>query len=261
MRRLLPILALLATPAPAAELTALLTDDQIGPWKGVGRLVIAERASCSGALVRDRIVLTAAHCLFDRTSRRLAAPEDVAFYAGLRNGRFAAKGVGRRIVVHPEYRYEDELSERGRYGVDIAIVEMAEPVAGNGVRPFELSTAFFKGDPVTIVSYAKGRNEYPSLERGCRTELRTRQDAEFACHVDFGASGAPVFRDGPGGPRIVSVLSGLLDRGDDRLALGAVLGHTLPLLLEELQRTSPGRKQATPSDRRTVPGFSKPPDK
>ncbi len=260
MLRLL-LLALLAAPASAAELQPLVTDLEIGPWKGVGQVVVRREISCTGALVRDRIVLTAAHCLYDRETRRLAAPGEVEFYAGLRNGRYAAMGRGRRIVVHPAYRFDERLSEREGYGVDIAIVETEEPVTGNGVEPFELSTAFFKGDPVTLVSYARGRNDHPSKEEGCMTELRTPREAEFACTVTYGASGAPVFREGPGGPRIVSVISALLERGDDQLALGAVLGHTLPLLLEELQRTGVGRKTAAPPEAgaRKGSGFRIPP--
>lgn len=261
MRRLAVLLALLlAAPAPAAELEPLLTDEAIAPWKGVGRLVMARRSTCTGALVAPRIVLTAAHCLYDHDAHELVTPEEVEFMAGLRDGRYAAVGQGRRIVVHPDYRYNPRVDGLDRNGVDIAIVELQAPLQGNGVRPFELSTAFFKGDPVTVVSYAKGRNEYPSMERGCRTELRTRTLAEFACSVDFGASGAPVFRDGPGGPRIVSVISAILERGDDRLALGAVLGHMLPILMQELNRTSPGRKRVTPGGG-VLPGASRPPDR
>jgi hypothetical protein len=66
------------------------------------------------------------------------------------------------------------------------------------------------GDRVAVVSYARERSERPSLEDACRV-LETRPDRVVVldCSIDFGASGSPVFRLGPEGAQIVSVISAL----------------------------------------------------
>ena len=65
---------------------ALTTADSARGWDAVGRLDIANRAFCTGALIAPDLVLTAAHCLFSKDTGQAYGPQDFKFLAGWRNG-------------------------------------------------------------------------------------------------------------------------------------------------------------------------------
>ena len=48
-------------------------------WEAVGRLELAGKAFCTGALIAPDLVLTAAHCLYDPTTGAEIPVEDIQF--------------------------------------------------------------------------------------------------------------------------------------------------------------------------------------
>jgi hypothetical protein len=54
------------------------------------------------------------------------------------------------------------------------------------------------------------------------------------CDIDFGASGAPIFRDEACVMRLVSVVSSMADLNGERVALGMDLARPLTILRQEL---------------------------
>ena len=101
MRQFLWVLAVLAGSAQAedASLTSLQTGEEARGWEAVGRLDIDGKGFCTGALIAPDLVLTAAHCMFDRDTGLAVDPSRLQFLAGLRNGRALA------------YRSEEHTSE------------------------------------------------------------------------------------------------------------------------------------------------------
>ncbi|MAE89375.1 MAG: trypsin, partial [Pelagibaca sp.] len=75
------------------------------PWQAVGRLELAGKAFCTGALIAPDMVLTAAHCLFDAETGARIPADKIQFLAGWRNGRAAAYRRVRRAVAHPSYDF------------------------------------------------------------------------------------------------------------------------------------------------------------
>ena len=61
------LLAATAFAASAQEsgLVALETRQDSQGWEAVGRLDIQGKGFCTASLLRDRLILTAAHCLYD----------------------------------------------------------------------------------------------------------------------------------------------------------------------------------------------------
>lgn len=251
MRWALVVLAgLLATNARAQgePLHGLETADDAAGWEAVGRLDIDGKGFCTGALIAEDLVLTAAHCLYDRDTGAPVDASRVEFLAGLRNGQALAYRTVRRAAVHPAYRFGAEAGvEESR--VDVALLELDRPIRSTQVRPFETAGAVRAGARVGVVSYAVDRAEVPSLEDACGVLGEQAGVLVMDCLVDFGSSGAPVFATVGGVARIVSVISAKGELDGQAVALGSTLAEPLAELREAFEA---GTGPAAPAEVRTL---------
>lgn len=218
---LLVTLAVAAT-AQDSRLERLDVGDEARQWEAVGRLELGGRGFCTGALVAPNLVLTAAHCLYDRTTGGRLDHGQIEFMAGLRNGRAVAYRTIRRAVTHPDYEFDAEVTA-DRVRNDVALLELHHPIKNTRVTPFETDDRPRKGQKIGVVSYAKGRAEAPSLQNICTVMARQQGVLVMSCDVDFGSSGAPVFSFDGGQPRIVSVVSAMAEVEGRKVSLGTQL--------------------------------------
>lgn len=171
----------------------------------------------------------------------------IEFLAGWRNGRASAHRQVRRLVVHPDYIYDGEVSAR-RVRYDLALLELAHPIKNTTVEPFDTAGKPRRGERVGVVSYGRDRSEVPSLQEVCEVLAHQSGVMVTSCTVDYGSSGAPIFSFDGGDARIVSVVSAKSEMDDGRrIALGTDLNVPLEHMKTRLKTGASSYRNAVPT--------------
>jgi protease YdgD len=234
---------LLANPAQAqsTKLRQLNTGNDALAWQSVGRLDIGKNGYCTGTLIASDLVLTAAHCVYDKSTGARVTPENLAFQAGLTNGEASARRSVSQIEAHSGY---DPHAPHNLQNVrhDIALVRLAEPIPTFELDPFTVFSGTLPQGAVSVVSYGRGRSDALSRQNQC--EVLGRQDGLVVldCDVTFGSSGAPVFTHLNGRGQIASVISGGGTFSGKQVALGMALPQLVSDLKQQMRVNKPRPK-------------------
>ncbi|HUF86220.1 MAG TPA: trypsin-like serine protease [Thermohalobaculum sp.] len=226
-------------PAGALELDRhrMLNAEEHEPWRGVGRVNITTattRSMCTGALIAEDLVLTAAHCVMNPLTGQPYRPVDVHFVAGWRLGQKIAARISNAIAVHPEYRLSDH-PEPEQIATDLALIRLAQPIARDQALPFEIAPSPAEGTPLTLISYRGDRPHALTRQQGCEVLSVKASVMALACEVTFGASGSPLFVEEGGRARIVAVVSAKGASRRHPLALSVMVDAALPQVLSALK--------------------------
>ena len=228
-------------PALAGDgnLRPLDTGVVAGRWAAVGRIDLGSKGFCSGTLIAPDVVLTAAHCLYDKATGEPYQPADLTFLAGWRNGRAEATREVGMMLPHPDFRPDrdqDSVARISQTGSDLGLIKLAQPILLPSITPAPTGSFPRGSDRVEIVSYARDQSEAASMQDACSVLGTEGRVAVLDCPVDFGASGAPVFRDTVYGSEVVSVISAKAEMNGKPVAIAVPVEGVLADLLARLDR-------------------------
>ena len=196
----------LALPPSTADDGRIVVDALNYPWSAIGRVNVAGRTHCTGFLVSERHVLTAGHCLYDKSRERWHPPSDVHFVAAYQFDQ---------ILMHSPvafYRHADDRDLSLASNVkasreDWAVLTLREPIGRSagwlGMMVLEeTSPELVVADHAAMVQagYSARRPHAITISRGCEPMRSLPKQNIFlhACEIMDGDSGSPwlVYRNG-----------------------------------------------------------------
>ncbi|WP_342109266.1 S1 family peptidase [Methylobacterium sp. SI9] len=225
-------------PAPAsAVINGTTTRDRDGARSFVVRIESTEGEICSGTLIAPDLVLSAAHCVM-----RPAGYTVIGVDRSFRQRRSAVIAT----TMHPDF--VPGTTPEDQPGVDLALLKLERPLGADFV-PLDPrgAGAIGNGEPVDIAGFgvvAENRRgsarvlrlahlvSIGSLQVANRVAVvtdRRRMAETSGAGACLGDSGGPILTGGPGGYRIVGVVSwssGALQQGSRRTACGGFTAVT-----------------------------------
>ncbi len=205
-------------------------DSSLTPWRSVGRVNIGGIVHCSGGLVAENIVLTAAHCLYDQRLKQMVSAGMIHFLAGYAHGEYLAHSRASSYIYGE--KFNGALgADRRNLPYDWALVVLREPI-GREHGSLSLHKSFIPDEAghvgllnspvVTTAGYPKDRAHILSLEENCSIHKAMGGGIVLltSCIALHGDSGGPILQKIGEEWMLIGIQTSAIKRGRIHASIG-----------------------------------------